>query len=189
MHVNIRHVDTAIGSLYRSIGYLRLASFHMPGGTVFAVMMVAATWWLFIQPLVEKKHNTPSVQLADRLGSMHADATKTRQILVNLLSNAAEFTENGKITLTAWREMVDGVDWVNFRVADTDIGVSSEQMERIFQVLNRQTVKSSVIMVVGLGLRISLRLCRLKGGDITVSSEIEKGSSFTIRLPAVVGRS
>ena len=98
---------------------------------------------------ISKKHNTLSVQLAEGLGCIHADATKTRQGVVNLLSNAAKFTEKDQITLTAWREMVDGVDWVNFRVADTGTGMSPEQMERIlFRPLNRQTAISSAIMVV-----------------------------------------
>jgi len=115
----------------------------------FDVASVIDTVKSTIQPLAEKKHNTLSVQLAEGLGCMHADATKTRQVLVNLLSNAAKFTEKGQNTLTAWREIVDGVDWVNFRVADTGTGMSPEQMERIIiRPLNRQTAISSAFMVV-----------------------------------------
>jgi signal transduction histidine kinase len=153
----------------------------------FDIASVIDTVKSTLQPLVEKKHNTLSVQLPEGLGSMHADATKTRQILVNLLSNAAKFTEDGQITLTAWREMVDGVDWVIFRVADTDIGMSPEQMERIFQAFEQA---DSHIQRdyggTGLGLTISLRMSRLMGDDITVTSEKDKRSIFTVRLPTVV---
>jgi signal transduction histidine kinase len=90
----------------------------------FDIASVIDTVKSTIQPIVEKKFNTLSVQLAEGLGCMHAEATKTRQVVVNLLSNAAKFTEKCQIKLTAWREMVDGVDWVNFRVADTGTGMS-----------------------------------------------------------------
>jgi signal transduction histidine kinase len=154
----------------------------------FDVASVIDTVKSTIQPMVEKKYNTLSIRLVEGLSSMHADVTRIRHVLVNLLSNAAKFTENGQITLTAWREMVDGVDWVNLRVADTGIGMSPEQMERIFQAFEQ--ADSHIQRDYGgpeLGLTISLRLCRLMGGDIIVTSEIEKGSTFTVRLPAVVG--
>lgn len=154
----------------------------------FDIASVIDTVKSTLQPLVEKKHNTLSVQLAEGLGSMPADATKTRQILVNLLSNAGKFTEDGQITLTAWREKVDGVDWVIFRVADTGIGMSPEQMERIFQAFEQADNHiQRDYGGTGFGLTISLRMCRLMGGDITVTSEKDKGSIFTVRLPTVVG--
>ena len=141
----------------------------------FDIASVIDTVKSTIQPLVEKKHNTLSVHLAEGLGSMHTDDTKIRQVVVNLLSNAAKFTEKGQITLTAWHEMVDGVDWVNFRVADTGIGMSPEQMERIFQAfIQADSFIQRDYGGTGLGLTISLRLCRLMGGDVTVTSEKDK---------------
>jgi signal transduction histidine kinase len=83
--------------------------------------------------------------------------------------------------------MVEGVDWDNFRVADTGIGMSPEQMERIFQAfIQADSFIQRDYGGTGLGLTISLRLCRLMSGDITVTSERDKGSTFTVRLPAVV---
>jgi signal transduction histidine kinase/DNA-binding response OmpR family regulator/HAMP domain-containing protein len=139
------------------------------------------------QPLVEKNANTLGIRCADDLGTMHADLTKVRQSLFNLLSNAAKFTEQGTITLDVARETVDGTDWVTFRVSDTGIGMTPEQVEKLFQAFSQAEASTARRYGgTGLGLAITRRFCQMMGGDITVESELGVGSTFTIRLPAEV---
>jgi signal transduction histidine kinase/DNA-binding response OmpR family regulator len=140
-----------------------------------------------VQPLVEKNANTLEVNCADDLGSMHADLTKVRQSLFNLLSNAAKFTEGGTITLDAVRETVDGVDWVTFSVSDTGIGMTPEQVGKLFEAFSQAHVATTRRYGgTGLGLVITRRFCQMMGGAVTVESELGVGSTFTIRLPAEV---
>jgi signal transduction histidine kinase/DNA-binding response OmpR family regulator/HAMP domain-containing protein len=140
-----------------------------------------------IRPLVEKNVNTLTVYAADDLGAMRADLTKVRQSLFNLLSNACKFTQQGTIALAVAREIVDGGDWVTFRVSDTGIGMTSEQMARLFQPFSQADASTTRRYGgTGLGLAISRHFCQLMGGDITVESEVGRGSTFTIRLPAEV---
>jgi signal transduction histidine kinase len=139
------------------------------------------------QPLVEKNANTLEVHHADDLRTMHADLTKVRQSLFNLLSNAAKFTEGGAITLDVAREAVGGADWVAFSVSDTGIGIAPEQIGKLFQAFSQ--VEASTARKyggTGLGLVITRHLCQMMGGDVTVESELGVGSTFTIRLPAEV---
>ena len=140
-----------------------------------------------VRPLVERKANTLHVRYADGMGTMRADVTKVRQALFNLLSNAAKFTEHGTISLSVTRAPIDGIDSLAFAVADSGIGMSPEQMSKLFQAF-AQADSSTTRKYggTGLGLAISRHFCRMMGGDITVESEIGKGSTFTIRLPAVV---
>jgi signal transduction histidine kinase len=138
-----------------------------------------------VQPLVEKNANTLEVHRADDLGTMHTDLTKVRQSLFNLLSNAAKFTEGGTIRLDVTRVPVDGVDWFTFSVRDTGIGMTPEQMGKLFQAFSQ--VDASTTRKYGgsgLGLAITKRFCQMMGGDISVESEYGVGSTFTIRLPA-----
>ena len=115
---------------------------------------------------------------------MHADLTKVRQALFNLLSNAAKFTDHGTITLTVQREPDD---WLTFAVADTGIGMTEEQMGRLFEAFSQAEASTrSKYGGTGLGLAISRHFCRLMGGDLTVDSVYGQGSTFTVRLPAVV---
>jgi len=143
-----------------------------------------------IQPLVKKNHNRLEiVRLShletSNLGTMYADLTKLRQALFNLLSNAAKFTEAGTITLTVER---DRAHWLTFKVADTGIGMSLEQMNKVFQAFTQADASTTrKYGGTGLGLAISRHFCQMMGGDITVSSEIGKGSAFTICLPSRVG--
>ncbi|MCZ6872573.1 MAG: response regulator [bacterium] len=140
-----------------------------------------------IRPLVEKNANTVEVHTADDLGIMQADLTKVRQTLFNLLSNACKFTERGTITLAASRETVDGVAWLTFSVADTGIGMSPEQMGKLFQAFSQADASTaSQYGGTGLGLVITQHFCQMMGGDITVESTVGQGSTFTIRLPAEV---
>jgi hypothetical protein len=116
---------------------------------------------------------------------MRADLTKVRQSLLNLISNAAKFTEHGRITLSAFRTKADGLEWLNFRVADTGIGMTPEQVSRIFEAFAQADVSTSrKFGGTGLGLTITQQFCRMMGGDVTVESEYGVGSVFTIRLPA-----
>ena len=140
-----------------------------------------------IRPLVEKNANTLQVHCAADLGTMHADLTKVRQSLFNLLSNACKFTENGTITLEASRELIGGVDWIKFSVSDTGIGMAPDQMEKLFQPFVQGDASTSrKFGGTGLGMTITHRFCQMMGGEISAVSEPGSGTTFTIRLPARV---
>ena len=140
-----------------------------------------------IRPLVEKNSNTLHIKRAPDLGVMHADQIKVRQGLFNLLSNAAKFTQEGKITLDAGRERMDGSEWIVFRVTDTGIGLSPEQIVKLFQDFTQADASTTrKFGGTGLGLALTRRFCQMMGGDVTVHSVPGEGSVFTIKLPAVV---
>jgi CheY-like chemotaxis protein len=140
-----------------------------------------------IEPLVQKKHNTLEVHCIYDLGTMHADLTKVRQSLFNLLSNASKFTENGVIALYATRETVEGTDWVIFRVCDSGIGMTEEQMQRIFEPFTQADASTTrQYGGTGLGLSITRKFCEMMGGSIMVESRPGDGSTFIIRLPTTV---
>ena len=141
-----------------------------------------------VRPLVEKNANTLLVESRGELGTMRADLTKMRQVLLNLLSNACKFTEPGTVTLAAGREPGDGgTDWLVFRVADSGIGMTPAQMTKLFEAFSQAEASTSRRYGgTGLGLAISRRFCQMMGGDITVTSEPGRGSTFTVRVPAVV---
>ncbi|MGQ9547167.1 MAG: sensor histidine kinase [Roseiflexus sp.] len=140
-----------------------------------------------IEPLARNRKNTLTLVCHPDAGMMQSDAGKVRQILFNLLSNAVKFTEEGAVTLTVERERcVDG-DWVQFIVADTGIGIAPERMVHLFQPFYQvHQNRSRNYGGTGLGLALSRQLCRLLGGDITVTSEVGKGSVFVVRLPAFI---
>jgi signal transduction histidine kinase/CheY-like chemotaxis protein len=136
------------------------------------------------QPLVEKTVNSLEVHIAPDVGQIREDVTKVRQVLLNLLSNAAKFTEKGTIRLHVSRETdVTGV-WVVFRVSDTGIGMTPEQTAKLFQAFT-QADGSTMRKYggTGLGLALSRKFCVMMGGDINVESAPGKGSTFTVRLP------
>jgi PAS domain S-box-containing protein len=139
-----------------------------------------------IQPLVDKKGNRLEVEVAKDIAPMHADMTKVRQSLFNLLSNATKFTENGIVSLRVAREDAGKQAWVLFRVTDTGIGMSPDQVSKLFEPFS-QADRSTTRRFggTGLGLAITRRFCQMMGGDVTVESELGKGSTFTIRLPLV----
>ena len=140
------------------------------------------------QPLMVKKNNQLTVNCPANAGTMRTDATKVRQALLNLLSNAAKFTENGRVMLNIDRETEAGVDWVLFRVSDTGIGMTSQQMDRAFLEFTQADASTTrKYGGTGLGLTITRHLCRMMGGDIMARSELSKGSTFTIRLPVDIG--
>ncbi len=137
-----------------------------------------------VRPLVDKNANRLEVRRADQLGSMRADLTKIRQMLLNLLSNSCKFTEGGVITLEAGRENGDSI---GFSVTDTGIGMTPEQMDKLFEAFSQaEASTTSKYGGTGLGLAITRRFCHMMGGDVQVESSPGKGSTFTIRLPAAV---
>ena len=140
-----------------------------------------------IQPLVEKNANLLEVHCGEGLGSMWADQTKVRQSLFNLLSNASKFTENGTVTLNVDRMKADKDEWITIHVSDTGIGMTPEQMERLFQAFTQADASTTrKFGGTGLGLTITKHFCQMMGGDIYVESEHEKGTTFSIRLPVAV---
>jgi signal transduction histidine kinase len=165
------------------------------------------------QPLVEKNGNTLAVECPDRIGTMHGDQTKVRQVLFNLLSNAAKFTDHGTITLRVAREPLTprppppqagegsvGIEgphgrhfrgWgVTFAVTDTGIGMTEDQLGRLFETFSQAEASTrSRYGGTGLGLAISRHFCRLMGGDLTVTSTYGEGSTFTVRRPMAASES
>ncbi|MDP4003416.1 response regulator [Methylobacterium sp. NEAU K] len=141
--------------------------------------------------LVEKKGNRFVIDAGEaegaELGSMHQDQTKIRQCLVNLIGNAAKFTETGTITLTVRRHREAEADWLSFAVSDTGIGLTEEQIGRLFErFVQADDSTTRQFGGTGLGLAITRAFCRTMGGDITVASTQGEGATFTIRLPAML---
>jgi signal transduction histidine kinase len=118
---------------------------------------------------------------------MNADQMRLRQALLNLMSNANKFTDHGTITIDAGQRQQDGRDWITLAVTDTGIGMTPEQMSKLFQEFAQASSSTaSKYGGTGLGLAISRRFCQMMVGDITVESEPGRGSTFTIRLPRTV---
>ncbi|MCU0545016.1 MAG: MASE1 domain-containing protein [Oscillatoriaceae cyanobacterium Prado104] len=169
-----------------------------------------------IAPLADKNANILEIHCAGNIGSMQADLTKLRQCLLNLLSNASKFTRSGTVTLIVTREFgsikqavsepkkllakdsnssnVSPVltvslsgEWIVFTVKDTGIGMSVTQLDRIFDPFTQaDSSTTKKYGGTGLGLTITKKFCEMMGGDIIAISELEKGSTFTIRLPATI---
>ncbi len=140
-----------------------------------------------IAPLVEQRNNQLVVSCQPELGSMYGDSTKIRQTLLNLLSNASKFTENGRVELKVERETVDHQAWIVMQVIDTGIGMNAEQMARLFKPFTQADAStSSKFGGTGLGLAISKQFAQMMGGDITLTSAPGAGSTFTLRVPGRV---
>ena len=139
------------------------------------------------RPLIQNNGNRLEVRCPDDIGQLREDMTKVRQVLLNLLSNAAKFTEKGVVTLDIWREdRVDG-NWVFFRVSDTGIGMTPEQMSRLFQPFTQADAATSrKYGGTGLGLALCQKFCAMMGGEISAESRIGEGSAFTVRLPGEI---
>ncbi len=160
-----------------------------------------------VQPLVLKNANRLEVSCPADIGPMRADLTKVRQTLFNLLSNASKFTERGVIRLSVERQSVErgraqtpeaprfdastlGRSTITFTVTDTGIGMTAEQMSRLFEAFAQADASTTrKFGGTGLGLAISRKFCRMMGGELTVTSEPGKGSTFTATLPAQVQES
>ncbi|PSB41664.1 urea ABC transporter substrate-binding protein [filamentous cyanobacterium Phorm 6] len=157
-----------------------------------------------VQPLVGKNGNSLSIN-CDNIGTIYSDFSKLRQALLNLASNSAKFTDRGKITINVWQEAgkVSSVDnseelltaislcekpaMLVFQVTDTGIGMTDDQVSSLFGAFTQADDSTTrKYGGTGLGLTISRKFCQMMGGDITVESEFDCGSTFTIRLPLMV---
>jgi signal transduction histidine kinase len=137
-----------------------------------------------VQPLLAEKGNTLDVKVAEDVSAVAADELRLKQVLLNLMSNAAKFTEGGAIRLEVAAH--EG-DRIRFVVEDEGIGMSEAQLGRLFEVYTQaESTTSHRYGGTGLGLVISRRLCRLMGGDIEVQSELGEGSRFVVVLPREV---
>ncbi len=153
----------------------------------FDVASVVADAIVTARPLIEKNGNRLEVDCPPDIGVIREDATKVRQVLLNLLSNAGKFTEKGTVRLEVRREFDAAGNWVFFRVHDTGIGMTAEQVGRLFEAFEQADAGTAKKYGgTGLGLAISRKLCRLMGGDVHVESVPLRGSTFTVRLPGEI---
>jgi hypothetical protein len=137
------------------------------------------------QPLIEKNTNRLELVCPPHIGTMHADLTKVRQMVLNLLSNAAKFTDHGTITLIVDRESGAGGEAIILRVRDSGIGMTPAQMDRLFEAFSQADAATAAKYGgTGLGLTITKHFAQMMGGDVTVESLPGVGSTFTVRLPA-----
>lgn len=135
------------------------------------------------EPLITKNNNKLVLKCADDVGEMNADQTQIRQVLLNLLSNAAKFTSDGKVTFTVSCPS-QGSDQVTFEISDTGIGMNEEQIEHLFEKFSQtDPAVRSKFGGTGLGLAISRSICHMVGGELTVKSQPGKGSTFVVTLP------
>ena len=133
--------------------------------------------------LAEQNSNRLVVEVPDTLGALTVDPMRLRQILLNLLSNACKFTKQGEVALRV-REVVDGSSWIELAVADTGIGMTPAQQNRLFEEFSQADSSTAQRFGgTGLGLAITRKLARMMGGDVAMTSEPAKGSVFTVRLP------
>jgi signal transduction histidine kinase len=143
---------------------------------------VAAT----CRSLVTQNGNEFVVELPEDLGTVVSDETRLRQVMINLLSNAGKFTSRGKVTLRARRVRDAVADDVVISVQDTGIGIPAAAMDGLFTKFNQaNALTSKSYGGTGLGLALSRTLCQVMNGDISVESELQRGSTFTVRIPAV----
>jgi signal transduction histidine kinase len=137
------------------------------------------------RPLVMQNGSELVIDRDAELGTVIGDQTKLRQVVLNLVSNAAKFTQQGRVSLAPVRERTAAGDWISIAVRDTGIGISRENLSKLFQNFSQvETVPGHHPAGTGLGLALSQKLCRLMGGQITVESLPGRGSCFTVRLPA-----
>jgi signal transduction histidine kinase len=133
--------------------------------------------------LIEENRNHLVAESLDNLGPLTVDPMRLKQILLNLLSNACKFTKEGEVALRV-RNVADGRNWIEFTVSDTGIGMTAEQQAKLFQDFTQaDSLTARRYGGTGLGLALSRKLARMMGGDVTVTSELGKGSVFTVRLP------
>jgi signal transduction histidine kinase len=153
----------------------------------FAVGPVLVELGNTMKPLIRANGNALAIVCDDDAGTMHADVTKIRQILFNLLSNAGKFTSNGTVTLRASRRTAGGRELVEFSVTDTGIGMNEEQQLRLFRPFAQgDSSISRRYGGTGLGLALVSRFCELMGGSVAATSSPGQGSCFVVRLPASV---
>ena len=178
---NARHLLSLINDVLdlSKIEAERMTVFAEPFTVEQLLKDVAAT----AEALVAQKNNVLAIDAPPGLGTMNTDQVKLRQCLLNLVSNAAKFTEDGTLTLRARREG----ETLEFAVIDTGIGMTPEQLEKLFERFSQADVSTTRRFGgTGLGLAITRAFCRLMGGDVTVTSTAGVGSTFTIRVPATL---
>jgi signal transduction histidine kinase/CheY-like chemotaxis protein len=152
---------------------------------MFSVAELAREAASIATPLAQRKGNCFDVDIAPNLGEAYSDSFRVNQCLLNLLSNAAKFTEKGALRLSARRESDNGEDWLVFEITDTGIGMSEVQLEQLFQPFVQADSKiTRAYGGTGLGLAITRRIANMLGGEVTAESELGKGSIFTLRVPA-----
>ncbi len=140
-----------------------------------------------VKILAQKNGNKLELDCPSAIGTMTADPVRVKQMLINLLSNACKFTEKGTVTLKIYRESIDSQGWIFFNVIDNGIGIEQNQIKRLFQEFTQvDDTSTRKVGGTGLGLAISRRFCQMMGGDIHVTSEIGKGSTFSIKLPVKI---
>lgn len=139
-----------------------------------------------IRPVIENNNNKLEINISDDVTDINSDLTKVKQILFNLISNASKFTENGKISLSVNKNHNAGKDWYQFSVKDTGIGMSDEQVSKLFAPFIQADISTTrKYGGTGLGLTICKQFCELLGGNIEVKSEVHVGTEFIVRLPVI----
>jgi signal transduction histidine kinase/CheY-like chemotaxis protein len=139
-----------------------------------------------LRPIAERNANILEVKYSS-VGSMHADLTKVRQSLFNLISNACKFTENGRVSVAAERIKRSGKEWIIFTVVDTGIGMSPLEVAKVFDPFTQADASTTrKYGGTGLGLALSRRFARMMGGDIEIDSKKGSGSTFRFSVPAAV---
>jgi PAS domain S-box-containing protein len=162
-------------------GKIELMPEHFPVNELIREMETTIT------PLLSKNGNSLEIKAGDALGIMHTDLTRLRQCLLNLLSNACKFTRKGTIGLEVARERRPNGDRVLFWVRDSGIGMTSEQIARLFQAFTQADASTTrKYGGTGLGLAITRKLCQMLGGEVSVESTLGKGSTFSFWVPAAL---
>jgi two-component system, sensor histidine kinase and response regulator len=145
---------------------------------------------IIVQPLVKNQLNHLEIDCANDIGSMYADLSKVRRILLNLLSNAGKFTKNGTIQLIVSTESQEDTQWIQFKVNDTGIGITKEEQQKIFHFFTQADGSSTrKYGGIGMGLTVTKRFVDIMQGTIQVESQVGQGSTFTVRLPSKVAQS
>jgi len=183
IHVSGRHllglIDNVLDLSKIEAGRMQMYAEHVDVAALVADLVTVAS------PLMTKKDNRLILEHGSDLGWLNTDATKVRQVLLNLLSNSAKFTERGTVTLTVLPSE-DGAT-LAFSVRDTGIGMTSEQLGRLFEEFSQAEAGTyRHFGGTGLGLALSRRLARILGGDVTVESAFGAGSTFTFTVPRQV---
>ena len=137
-----------------------------------------------IRPMVEKENNTLIINCDDDYGYACIDSIKVKQIFFNLLSNACKFTKNGEINLNVYKEKINNKEWFCFRIVDTGIGIPEDKIDVLFQPFMQAEISTTRLYGgTGLGLTITKHFITLMQGTIKVESELDKGSSFLVKIP------
>jgi signal transduction histidine kinase len=138
-----------------------------------------------VQPIIDKNANHLMIRCPESLPMIKADSLKLRQILLNLLTNAGKFTHQGEIKFSVSQETLPDADWIVFEVHDTGIGMSKDQVDKIFEAFTQADNSTTrKYEGSGLGLTITKKFCEMMGGTISVESEPAIGSVFIVKLPA-----